>query len=298
MIDEVVDWQKWFEHWLNDSAASTTRQMLPNGVCVLASCDSTQDECMLIGKPGQCCITLRQNKGRGRLGRRWHDAQGTGIMLTVSLPIKPATSEQPNQNGQIERLSIQAGIACARAAEQTYQESEDPHPCRNLKCGIRWPNDVMIQGRKLAGILIETRNELAYIGIGMNVGLNQWPQDLAQTAVCLQELSKTPIKKRNVIARILAALAEGNQCDDSELTAEFAARDILQGRTCTFEVGKNRIRGVVERIDPMQGLLIRETEILAKRKSTALNPITGELKHTFLPASITSLCAVDDELKT
>ncbi len=271
--------------------------MITGGIKVHTSCASTQDECIRIGQPGHCSIARRQNQGRGRLGRSWDDAGGGGIMFTLALPMHQHKDVQANQEGPLERLSIQAGVAVALAAEYlTNPAAKLVQPQNIAKCEIRWPNDVMSDGRKLAGILIETKENTAYLGIGMNVKQIPRQGELAPRTVSLQEMTKEPLARRLGIANILESLAEVRQWDNPTLVAAFNSRNMLLGRTCTFEVGQKRIRGIVESVDPMHGLLVRETNLHSTRCSEV--PAPTECKTIFLPARITSLRAVDDELKT
>ena len=106
-------------------------------VTVLRETDSTQDAARRMnGKPGDVFIAWRQTAGRGRLGRQWADTAENGIAMTIVLD---RGAYQP------AALAVSAAVGTAMAIESVL----------NRPAGIKWPNDVMIQGRKNAGILID-----------------------------------------------------------------------------------------------------------------------------------------------
>ena len=114
----------------------------------VASCGSTNAVLLAEGKPGVLLAAQEQTAGRGRRGRRWHSAPGAGV--TFSLSIRMA---RPNPG-----LSLVAGVACARALRALGV----------ARVALKWPNDLMVDGAKLGGILVEARGTLAVIGIGIN----------------------------------------------------------------------------------------------------------------------------------
>ncbi len=225
---------------------------LVDRIVVLDETPSTQDECRrLADRSGLLVTALRQTAGRGRLGRQWSDVRGEGVALTIAV-----AAQSP------ERLSIASAIAVCEAAEHFAGRS----------LGIRWPNDIMADNRKLAGILIEQFGPLALIGIGVNVNQDVWPESLAEIAISLRELLDSPQDRVAVIHRVVSQLGDALGRGDDRLTAAFQDRDMLAGTTQHFTIGRERLTGVVERIDPLRGMLVRTAD--------------GE---RFLPAATTSL---------
>lgn len=221
-------------------------------IVVLDETPSTQDECRrLTDRPGLLVTALRQTAGRGRLGRQWADDRGEGVALTIAVAPQPP-----------ERLSVASAIAACEAAERFV----------GRRLSIRWPNDIMASGRKLAGILIEQHGPLALIGIGVNVNQPAWPESLEEIAISLRELLDSPQDRITVIHRIVSQLGDALGRDDDRLTAAFQDRDLLAGTTQHFTIGRERITGTVVRIDPLRGLLVRT--------------VHGQ---RFLPAATTSL---------
>jgi BirA family biotin operon repressor/biotin-[acetyl-CoA-carboxylase] ligase len=111
--------------------------------------------------PGTVVTAWKQTAGRGRFGRAWADTATAGIAATFIVDVQPA-----------ERLALAGAIAAADAAESAL----------GARVGIKWPNDVVVGGRKLAGVLIETRGPRAFIGIGMNVAHERFEGELEPRA--------------------------------------------------------------------------------------------------------------------
>lgn len=115
---------------------------------------------------GTLVWALAQTKGRGRLGRVWKSPEG-GVYLSLIVRPKRALEEVP-------QLSLIAGLALAEAVKAST----------GLLTSLRWPNDLLLNGKKLAGILTESRNGAVVIGLGINVTTE--PAQLPDTATSLQ----------------------------------------------------------------------------------------------------------------
>ncbi len=243
----VEDWPR----LLTQSAAST--QGVFESVTVLRETDSTQDAARrLCAAPGAVIVAWRQRAGRGRLGRAWADTGDQGVAATLVLP-----RDRP------ERLAIASAIGTALAVE-TLLERE---------AGIKWPNDIMVEQRKLAGILVEQTGETALIGIGMNVSQTAWPEHLARRAVSLRLLGVTA-DRVEVLDNLIRSLAEAVRMSDTDLTREFARRDVLAGTTATFLSGAQCHTGRVLRVEAMKGLAIEVDgrEIWLPAATTTVQP--------------------------
>lgn len=115
-------------------------------------CESTQRLMAEGAAEGAVAATDEQTEGRGRLGRTWEAPPGSSVLVSIALrPSVPTTN--------LPELSLVAGRACAAAiAELT-----------GLTAEVKWPNDVLIRGRKVAGILAEAREGRVVLGVGINV---------------------------------------------------------------------------------------------------------------------------------
>src|SRR5919197_2690941 len=124
-------------------------------VRVLERCASTNDLLLAAGQADVLLAAEEQTAGRGRRGRRWHAAPGTAVTFSLAKLVQRAPRELPG-------LALAAGVGAARALRSLGA----------ARTALKWPNDLMIDGAKLGGILVETRSHggatLAVIGIGIN----------------------------------------------------------------------------------------------------------------------------------
>jgi BirA family biotin operon repressor/biotin-[acetyl-CoA-carboxylase] ligase len=117
-----------------------------------ASCPSTQDELRGSGLPeGAVAVAEHQTAGRGRSGRSWEDTPGRSVLVSVLL--------RPPLETPLPQLSLVAGLAVADSIEALT----------GLPTGIKWPNDVLLEDSKVAGILLEADGDAVICGIGINV---------------------------------------------------------------------------------------------------------------------------------
>jgi len=212
---------------------------------VLPTIDSTNTELMRRARAGQPEPVLlaadEQTAGRGRLGKGWHSQPGQSLTFSLGLPMAPV-----DWSG----LSLAVGVSVA----------ESLHPDIRLK----WPNDLLHAGRKLAGILIEMRSELGgpctvVIGVGVNIELGEEvkaaiDQPSAGLADCCEQL---PSRNR-VAAALLDALVEHLQ---GYAAGGFAKHldawlelDALAGRTVELVLPDRLVRGIARGVDA-QGML-------------------------------------------
>ncbi len=134
-----------------------------------ATCDSTMERAHALAGAGAGEGTLvfaaRQTQGRGRLGRTWESPEGGAYFSLVLTPARAIA--------EIPQLSLIAGLAAAEALKELT----------GLSPAIRWPNDLLLNGRKVAGLLVEAKNSAVVLGVGINVTTNQ--NDLPDTATSL-----------------------------------------------------------------------------------------------------------------
>lgn len=145
---------------------------------------------------GSLVITEEQTEGRGRMGRSWHSPSQSGIWMSLILrPPIPLTSAP--------HLTLLASVAVTRSLKRET----------GLPIWIKWPNDLLINGKKICGILTELRGEqdqihyiVMGIGINVNVSLEQWPQELTGIATSLEIEGKKSYSRPKLIASILREL--------------------------------------------------------------------------------------------
>jgi BirA family biotin operon repressor/biotin-[acetyl-CoA-carboxylase] ligase len=155
------------------------------------TCRSTQDVLRGSGLPeGAVAVAEHQTAGRGRSGRRWEDRAGSAVLVSILL--------RPPSDARLPQLSLVVGLATAEAVEFVT----------GLRAGIKWPNDVLTGGRKVAGVLLEGDGDAVVCGVGVNV--TQLPHDLPEVApVAASSLlveSGTAFDRATVLATLLDTL--------------------------------------------------------------------------------------------
>ena len=226
--------------WLGlDGVTLAGRMGLPR-VEAHATVSSTMDVAHALAAEGAPAGTLvvaeEQRSGRGRNGRSWRSAPGTGLWMTLI--------ERPRSADGIDVLSLRVGLRLAPVLERWTSA-----PIR-----LKWPNDLHVGTRKLAGVLIEARwrgdrPDWVAIGVGVNLSV---PSDLPD-ATSLVNAGAEQVLAEAVPALRAAAFALG-ALDAGEI-AEFAHRDLALGQRVLFPAD-----GVVRGISPTGALLV-ETAI-------------------------------------
>lgn len=198
------------------------------------ACESSQQLLTSELREGAVAICDVQTKGRGRLGREWEAPPGTALLCSVLL--------QPPGDRRVAELSLVAAIAVAEAVEHAL----------GLAVQIKWPNDVMVNRRKVAGILAEATAEAAVVGIGLNVNQtrNQVPADARVTPTSLYLTDGVRRPRAPILADLLSEL-EGaydgwRKGGLDALYHTLGARDFLRGRR-VFLDGEAGIGAGIER---------------------------------------------------
>ena len=211
----------------------------------LREVDSTNERARALaaaGAPHGTLVTAdHQTAGRGRQGRAWSAPPGRALLM--SLVLRDLDELQP-------LLPLAAAVAVCEAAERSAE----------VACEIKWPNDVWIGGRKLAGILIEGRPQAGWLvlGLGINVGTRseEFPPELHDAATSLAiEGHGEPPAVGDLLAAVLEALSERLADPPDALLEAWRARDALRGRPIEWEGGKGIATGIDER-----GALLVDTD--------------------------------------
>ena len=200
-------------------------------------CDSTNEnarDLAATGFPGGTIVTAdAQSSGRGRQGRSWTAIAGTAVLYSALLrPLEP----------RHRLLPLAVPLAVAEAAEAVAP----------VRCQLKWPNDVLIEGRKCAGVLIEARPEdgWAVIGVGINVNTdpNDFPAAIAKTAASLGPEVSVPA----TLTELNERLGHWVDADEGEVLEAFRRRDALKAKSVSWEGGE----GTAEGIDDAGNLLV------------------------------------------
>jgi BirA family biotin operon repressor/biotin-[acetyl-CoA-carboxylase] ligase len=152
------------------------------------SCPSTQRLLDQDAPEGALAITDEQTEGRGRLGRRWEAPAGTSILCSVVL--RPRVEPE-----RLPELTVVAAMACAEAITALTR----------LEPALKDPNDVLIGGRKVAGILAEAGEGRVVLGIGLNVNVAETELPTEEATSLLAETG-APLDRRDVLVELLDRL--------------------------------------------------------------------------------------------
>lgn len=198
-----------------------------------AECASTQQLLQDSALPeGAVAVTEYQTAGRGRNGRSWVAPPGTALLCSVLL--------RPPTDRPAPELSLVAGLAVAEALDEVT----------GARAQVKWPNDVLVAGRKVCGILAELRGHVV-VGIGVNVcqTASQLPQDASTPAGSLLTVSGKAPERPALLASVLDRLErrydEWRVGSLAALHAEIAARDGLRGRVVTSGERELVARGIL-----------------------------------------------------
>ncbi|HSD24083.1 MAG TPA: biotin--[acetyl-CoA-carboxylase] ligase [Solirubrobacterales bacterium] len=206
--------------------------------------DSTNErakDLALAGAPGGLVITAaEQTAGRGRRGNEWFAPAGSCLLYSALLRPFAADDAPP--------LPLAVPVAVCEAAESVAP----------VRCQVKWPNDVWIDERKVAGVLVEARPDegWAVIGVGVNVAIPQddFPADLREAAVSLlptEAEGGLPPGGAAGVRRALTALNESlgrwSSASGDEVLAAFRARDALAGKRISWGDGEGTAAEIDER---------------------------------------------------
>jgi BirA family biotin operon repressor/biotin-[acetyl-CoA-carboxylase] ligase len=202
-------------------------------------------------KDGTVVLAESQTRGRGRMGSEWHSAPGLGIWMSVVLKV----SVPPDK---VAFLTAMASLAVANMLQQFV----------HLPAEIKWPNDVIIRGRKVCGILVEARSnvpDVFVLGIGLNVNQarNDFPEGLADiaTSLRLERPGARPLNRVRVLRPLLFYLervydlVRKKKWDKiARAWSEFVH---MGGKYVRLSQAGQEVEGTVIRVHPSDGITLK-----------------------------------------
>ncbi|MDQ8183229.1 biotin--[acetyl-CoA-carboxylase] ligase [Pelagicoccus sp. SDUM812005] len=226
---------------------------------VLDEVDSTNSEAERLIANGEeapfVVISRLQTIGRGRLGRIWHSPQNGN--LYASFGFRPQISPT-----QMSLFTLWMGINICECINSI---------CR-VNCQVKWPNDLHIEGKKVAGILTEARMEAdqvlsAVLGLGLNVNSDgsDWPAELKEIATSLRQSAGQSFDINKLVSAITGRIAIAyKQLADGSHRAALKERwpiyDTLAGKKISLIQGENRISGIARGIDTSGALVVEKED--------------------------------------
>jgi BirA family biotin operon repressor/biotin-[acetyl-CoA-carboxylase] ligase len=172
---------------------------------------------------GAVAVAEEQTAGRGRMGRRWEAPSGSSIL--VSTVLRPPTERRAPE------LTLVAGVTVAVVTERAT----------GLAAQVKWPNDVMLDRRKVAGVIAELKDGAVVLGIGLNVNQapGELPADAKVTAGSLRSVTGREYDRAAILADLLLELERRydawREAGLESLYEDLAARDFLRGRRITVD---------------------------------------------------------------
>lgn len=227
------------------------RETMVAAVELFESLHSTNDHALQRAADSDCprpllVVAEQQTAGRGRGANRWWSESGA---LTFSLLLEGGTDDPAAP------ISLAVGVAVCDAIRSLHA---------GLEPGVKWPNDVFLDGRKIAGILIERpshdrRDYVVGIGLNVNNSLQQAPADVADVATSLIDVAGSPRDLHAVLAELLHQIdrAVSSLATNPEwLRARWRELCILDGRHVLVEAGNRQVAGICRGIDNSGALLV------------------------------------------
>jgi BirA family transcriptional regulator, biotin operon repressor / biotin---[acetyl-CoA-carboxylase] ligase len=209
---------------------------------------STMEEAFELARSGcptgTVVVSGFQEEGRGRVpGRKWHSAPWESLLATVVV-------KRSDIGFPLPQLPLRAGVAAALAVEG----------CAGVKIQIKWPNDLMHAGRKIAGLLCEARGEWALIGLGVNCSQTEFPPELARSACSILQACGRAVPVFTLLESVLGAL-KATLADD-EWRQQLLRR--LHGRGGVVVVdllGSGlSVEGMLQEVDEAGQLVLRRVD--------------------------------------
>ena len=201
---------------------------------------------------GTLAVADRQTAGRGRRGRTWESPGGSCIYMSILLRPDLAPEKAP-----MLTLVMACGVA------------EGIMDCADVKVQIKWPNDIIVSGKKLAGILTEMSTQVDYInhvtvGVGINVNVQNFPEEI-QTATSLLSETGTQTKRAPVIAAVMKHFEENYKIfmqteDMSGLMEKYSSLLVNQGREVMIMEKDAEYKAYAEGINQKGELVVRRED--------------------------------------
>lgn len=195
---------------------------------------------------GTVVVAAEQTAGQGRLGRSWHSEPGSGLYFSQLLRLNLCPDNLP-------LVTLALGLAVAEAIANVASIAPD----------LRWPNDVLLNGRKCAGILVQLHDNVLIAGIGINVNHGAFPDELAKTATSLRIETGRSYSLDTMLFTLLPLMRDHLETlmrDGREpvLRAFSYASSYVRGRRVVVDQNGTELRGVTDGLDPQGFLTLRQ----------------------------------------
>jgi BirA family transcriptional regulator, biotin operon repressor / biotin---[acetyl-CoA-carboxylase] ligase len=194
---------------------------------------------------GAVVIAEKQSAGQGRHGRSWHSEAGSGIYCSVVLRLPLPAQSMP-------LITLALGLA---ASDAIWRAAE-------IHCDLRWPNDVMLGGKKVAGILARSADSAVIAGIGINVNHSSFPAGLAREAISLRLYAGRTFSREDLLTALLPSIDSFSKTlvengGDAILSLFTKSSSYAAGRRVTVQQPGGVIEGVTAGLNASGFLVVR-----------------------------------------
>ena len=221
-------------------------------ICYYPTIDSTMPEAERLAAagcgPGTVAVADEQTAGQGRYGRTWHSEPGAG--LYVSIVLRPSANV-----ADLPLLTLALGLAIAEAIARAT----------DVACDLRWPNDVLIGEKKIAGVLVQLMDRFVIAGIGINVNQSEFPAEIANIATSLHLATGRTHSREELLLALLPAidsfckmLAAGAK--DAILNMFTRRSSYALGKRVTVEAVGETIEGTTAGLDNSGFLTVQQDD--------------------------------------
>jgi BirA family biotin operon repressor/biotin-[acetyl-CoA-carboxylase] ligase len=201
-------------------------------------------------------VAEHQTAGRGRLGRVWNSAAGASLTVSFALPIDRPMSA-------LDGVTLACGLAAC-----------DAIAVHGVEARLKWPNDLLVDGRKLAGILVEVvpvaQGTVLIVGVGVNVGPGDGPLSKGLTAIDLKTAGGSALDRNRLAAglgrALEARLAAFESSGFASCVDEWNGRDAFRDQAVTLQAGSDPCITGIERGVDVGGALLVDTPDQGRRR--------------------------------
>ena len=208
------------------------------------------------GRPGDVFVAEFQTAGRGRLDHEWHAARGENLTFSVVLDAADAPP------AEVATIPLVVGLAVARAVGALLGKASE--------VAVKWPNDVLVGGKKICGILCERNGDAVVAGVGLNVNQTEFPAEIAARATSLKLVAGNSFDRDDVLNGVVAEIGAMHsrwlRGGFAALRGTFAAFDCLRGREVAVLATDGDdvpVKGLCGGVQEDGSLLVGETRVYA-----------------------------------
>ena len=190
---------------------------------------------------GLVILAEEQTSGRGRGGNKWYGGKGQSVLCSIVLA---------NENLNAELLSLTAAVAVAEAVSETAR--------------VKWPNDIILNGKKVAGILLESKQteygKVFILGVGINCHQKDFPAELASTATSIDIEMQTSSDRISLIKRLITSIEhrlEEATTNSEAILEKWRQLSTQLGQRLTVVYDGQEFTGSCVGVDPLKGLVLQ-----------------------------------------